>query len=173
MTMIQCRECGAEQYEGAIFCSECGRFLMETSGDQVNSTTRLPFNQFVNPPVPPPLAKEALRPTDKSKRLIVVIPSSRRRMTFELDDDIHIGRADPDAEVHPEVDLSDDQGGDQGVSRNHAQIKLAEQGVILIDLDSTNGTFLNNYPLQAHQPYILKSGDEVQFGDLLVHILFD
>jgi pSer/pThr/pTyr-binding forkhead associated (FHA) protein len=44
---------------------------------------------------------------------------------------------------------------------------------MLIDLESTNGTLLNNYRLSPHEPYPLHSGDEIRFGDLLVHLFLN
>jgi pSer/pThr/pTyr-binding forkhead associated (FHA) protein len=55
----------------------------------------------------------------------------------------------------------------------HAAFQLSKQGVVLIDLGSTNGTSLNNARLPARQPFVVQSGDEVRFGDLLIHVFFD
>jgi hypothetical protein len=167
--MIQCNECGASQYEGALFCSECGRFLIDTSG----KTTVLPFSDFFHHSPPPPLVEHNLEPTSDPKHIMFIIPASRRRRLLDLVDQIRVGRADPDSGVRPELDLSDDGGIDKGVSRLHAAIQSTAQGVVLIDLGSTNGTLLNNYRLPAERPYPLRSGDEIRFGDLLLHVFFD
>ena len=50
-------------------------------------------------------------------------------------------------------------------SRQHAELRLAGGNVAVVDLGSTNGTFVNNNRLQAHQPFLLQSGDEIRFGD--------
>ncbi len=51
------------------------------------------------------------------------------------------------------------------VSRNHAELHRTADAVELVDLGSTNGTFLNDERLQANQPHTLIVGDEVRFGD--------
>lgn len=52
------------------------------------------------------------------------------------------------------------------VSRYHAKI-TKEQGLYYItDLNSTNGTFLNNEPLQTYQKKELKIGDEIAFANI-------
>jgi hypothetical protein len=165
--MIKCSECGANQHEGTLFCSECGGFLLETSGTK---TAVLPFSEFADRP-PPPLSEAVLKPAQSPKNLTFVIPSSRRRIIVELYNEMRVGRSSPDAV--PEPDLTLDDGAEKGVSRLHATIKSSNQGVVLIDLDSTNGTLLNTYRLPAHQPYPLSNGDEIRFGDLLVHLFFD
>lgn len=55
------------------------------------------------------------------------------------------------------------------VSRKHARIDRTEQGFLLTDLDSKNGTFLNGKELR--EPHLLQDGDEIQIA-LSVKIAF-
>ncbi len=167
--MIRCIECGANQLVGALFCTECGAFLVEQVAK--GKTTILPFSEFAIHAPPPPLTKEELETAVDPHQITFVIPSSRRRLQLELRDEIKVGRADADAA--PELDLSPDDGAEKGVSRLHASIKSVRKGIVLIDLDSTNGTTLNTYRLPPNRPYPLKNGDEIRFGDLLMHIFID
>lgn len=48
------------------------------------------------------------------------------------------------------------------ISRRHAEIDANEQGIIVRDFNSTNGTFINNRRLQGAQP--IKDGDILHFG---------
>jgi len=59
-----------------------------------------------------------------------------------------------------DVDLLYD---DIKVSRYHSQILLEEDGCYLVDLNSTNGTFLNDKKLTAEKKYELNSGDIILF----------
>ncbi|MFP4321662.1 MAG: FHA domain-containing protein [Anaerolineales bacterium] len=58
------------------------------------------------------------------------------------------------------------------VSRLHAQFEFDHQQVYITDLGSTNGTFLNNHPLDAHKPLRLRAGDEINIGNV-AHLYFD
>ena len=56
------------------------------------------------------------------------------------------------------------------VSRRHAMIERTEQGFVLKDLSSKNGTFLNGKELRE-EPVLLQDGDEIQVA-LSVRIAF-
>jgi hypothetical protein len=168
--MISCPDCGSSQYPGALFCSECGKKLL---GSVFKAPTDVvPFTEFEKLPPAITVDIETLVPASGSKQILFVIPSSRRRLELELQNKIRIGRDDPEANVTPELDLTDDEGIENGISRLHAAIQLVEQGVILVDLGSTNGTSLNKIRLPAQKAFLLTSGDEIRFGDLLVHVFF-
>jgi len=51
---------------------------------------------------------------------------------------------------------------DQRVSRRHAEVRRQEEGFILRDLGSTNGTWLNGRRLNA--PALLHDGDVIEIG---------
>ena len=54
---------------------------------------------------------------------------------------------------------------DVEVSRHHAEIRQADDGYILVDLESSNGSFVNNQPASSQQ---LRSGDRIQLGRTLM-----
>ncbi len=51
------------------------------------------------------------------------------------------------------------------ISRHHARLLIAGDNLELIDLGSTNGSFVNDDRLEKNQPVALNPGDEVRFGD--------
>ncbi|HEX6717856.1 MAG TPA: sigma 54-interacting transcriptional regulator [Pyrinomonadaceae bacterium] len=51
---------------------------------------------------------------------------------------------------------------DASVSRRHSKIEKKESGFILTDLDSLNGTFVNDVPVKSR---LLEHGDRVRIGD--------
>ena len=52
----------------------------------------------------------------------------------------------------------------QEVSGRHCLFRIGPGGVTIQDLGSTNGTFLNGYPLSPYQPEAVNPGDRVQIG---------
>jgi pSer/pThr/pTyr-binding forkhead associated (FHA) protein len=59
---------------------------------------------------------------------------------------------------------SDLRLAETGMSRQHARFQSGPQGWTVVDLGSTNGTFVNGQRLPAHQPYLLRPGDRITMG---------
>jgi pSer/pThr/pTyr-binding forkhead associated (FHA) protein len=82
-----------------------------------------------------------------------------------------IGRNDKEETV--DINLVPYGGYRLGVSRRHAQIELRQGRWFLTDLESQNGTRLNNleiYPLVAYE---IPSGSRLQFGELVLNLYFE
>lgn len=98
----------------------------------------------------------------------LVVAGTGVTITLPLQAEISIGRADPQGQEVPDVDLEPHGGRMAGVSRRHAMLLRGPVGWLLEDLHSTNGTFVNGEPVLPGQPVALKSGDQVRFGQLLL-----
>jgi hypothetical protein len=168
--MIKCQECGSSQYDGALFCNECGGNLWSRRQRQ---TSILPFAAESVTAVPPSLSPEGAGETARPSSITFVIPSSGRRVVLKDVRQIDIGRMDERKDIEPGLDLTQDDGARHGVSRRHALIRFTARGAILMDLNSTNGTVLNRYRLMPERPYLVRTGDEIQFGRLLTHVFIE
>src|SRR5215211_183393 len=51
---------------------------------------------------------------------------------------------------------------DPSVSRRHSRIEKKESGFVITDLESLNGTFVNDVPVRSR---VLEHGDRVRIGD--------
>ena len=60
---------------------------------------------------------------------------------------------------------------DVSVSRLHARFRKQGNTIYLQDLDSTNGTYVNEKQLSAGEERIIKRGDEIQFGKIIVNVV--
>ena len=78
---------------------------------------------------------------------------------WQIDHELLIGR-----DVSCQVMISDRQ-----VSRFHARLTMSENGVLLEDLGSKNGTYLNGN--RVEEPVILSDGDMIQIS-LVQHFVF-
>jgi hypothetical protein len=82
-----------------------------------------------------------------------------------------LGRAE-EASSPTVIDLSDFEAFEKGVSRRHAIIKVINDNYVLIDNNSSNGTWLNGDRLLPNNPHILTSGSVIQLGRLKLVAVF-
>jgi hypothetical protein len=87
-------------------------------------------------------------------------------------EDMILGRRDPTTGATPEVDLTAFAGYRMGVSRRHASLALENNQLNLWDLGSSNGTFVNGTRLTPHQPNLIRDGDEVRLGQMVIRLFF-
>jgi hypothetical protein len=87
-----------------------------------------------------------------------------RRFTF-AQSPIRIGRASASRGIAPEIDLTGPPL-DPAVSHLHAQLLRHEEGWVVVDLGSSNGTRLNDAeePLEAETEIPVRRGDRIHLG---------
>lgn len=96
---------------------------------------------------------------------------SHVRIGLDVNGEVTLGRGHEGDDF---VDLSEFTDAEQfGVSRNHAMLRPTDTKLYIVDLDSTNGTWLNNHSIGVHTPYSVSNGDLLRVGRLefLVKIL--
>lgn len=60
---------------------------------------------------------------------------------------------------------------EKGISRLHAKLLDKEDGMFIMDMNSTNGTYLNGEMLSAGREYQLKAGDLVTLADVQYYVM--
>jgi serine/threonine protein kinase len=83
-----------------------------------------------------------------------------------------LGRSEPTRPNRPDVDYSDYQGQEQGVSRRHGQITFQDKRLYYTDMKSANGSRVNGARLRPEIPMLLKDGDEIILGKLAFRVYF-
>ncbi len=98
-------------------------------------------------PVPPPVG-----------RLVVVEPPEARGLTYQLADEVSVGRA-AGCQVMVE---------DTFVSQVHARVFRRERNYLVEDLGSTNGTYLNQKKVAGAM--IMQRGDRLRVGNTVLEL---
>ena len=93
-----------------------------------------------------------------SSRLRVVEPAANRGQTYDLADELTMGRA---AGCQVTID-------DTYVSQLHARLFQRDGQYYLEDLGSTNGTYLNRSKVTA--PMAIRKGDRLQLGKTVLEM---
>ena len=165
--MVKCAFCGATHVPNTIFCRECGTYLLEEKDSR--STDPLGTEELGWVGEDNPELREAAGSGEPSS-IYMEITNSKRTVETALSNGILLGRIDPSNDVFPEVDLTPDSGLEKGVSRRHAQILKHEGQVMIEDMGSLNGTFINGKRLAPYYPQELHNGDQLQLGKLLIDV---
>jgi hypothetical protein len=165
-----CSNCQSKQFDGAIFCADCGASLLPARHQETTMSLgqRPPTGDLRQPN--PPFLPTPDPPSGPSITLVVM--NSGRRIKLDVDDDLLIGRKDNARGIFPDVDLGLDGGYDAGVSRRHAILSYEDSAYRVEDLGSANGTFINGRRLAPQSPTQLTNGDELKCGTLLLRVEF-
>jgi hypothetical protein len=172
---IECPACGTELRPGTLFCEKCGVYLVV---DKPLPTEPMPkealpgSNGYNGLPRLVGIGEATVPPNAVMLRLTVA--RSGRQIHFSLPiKEIRIGRRDPTRGHSPELDLTPDGGQMEGVSRIHAMIYQLNGNLVIEDMASVNGTYLNGLRLMPCLPYGLKAGDTLHLGRLKLIVDFE
>ncbi len=136
---LRCPVCGIKVLPNQAFCSSCGAALKSAAA--VEAAPAGPHLE---------VAKSGA---------IIPLPSQAETL---------IGREDEVSGIYPDVDMTPHGGDEAGVSRRHARLIHEGGKWFIVDLDSTNGTYLNGNELTPKTRYELHDGDRISLGDLEV-----
>lgn len=166
--MVKCHHCGVENLPEDAFCQTCGELLRPANVSKRDSTTLIGDSTG---PVAPRRRWGTARFDRENVMLLSVQGYDAHPIRVEVEHDKTLGRADQD--FMPDIDLESFDAFEQGVSRQHAVLRRQNDTVVLIDLHSANSTFLNGQRLVADQPRILRDGDEIRLGQLVLRVTFE
>lgn len=113
-----------------------------------------------------PTASSAGTPGSKKKvakgapTFVVMEPRQRRGEVHALSDVITIGRLDDNTLV-----IDDDSF----ISSHHARLEVRPDGVWIVDLKSTNGSFVNGQ--RVSQEKSIRKGDRIQVGSTVLELV--
>lgn len=109
------------------------------------------------------VAESAASPAATGASLVVMRNGAETEYTFPVNPPSIIGRFDPS--VGPiDVDLGGIPEGSY-VSRKHAKITQGEDGYVLTDLGSSNGTFLLRDDWERIEEAPIADGQQIAFGN--------
>lgn len=124
--------------------------------------------------MPPPQPKHGTGPLDYLVPWVVElrVVGTASVLHFRLKEQMLVGRGDKKQNNVPDIDLEGLNGYYLGVSRRHAIISALNSRVVVEDLNSSNGTFINGQRLESGRAYQLRHGDQIAFGKLALQVSF-
>lgn len=108
---------------------------------------------------------------DTTSPITLHVGNSSNAIVTQARPNLTLGRLDVNG-PKPDIDLSQFDAASKGVSRMHAALRLMADTLVLVDLGSTNGTYLNEEFLIPNMPQIVHDGDTIRLGSLVLYIYF-
>jgi hypothetical protein len=167
--MITCPNCQHKEISTAAYCSKCGTPLLGSPADARKIQTaalRQDGESSTDMPQTPPSA-----PLQSWVSLHLI--ESGQILSLTDHTEFTLGRSVEGQPIVPDVDLSPYNAYANGVSRLHAAVKLVKNQAIIVDLGSSNGTYLNGVRLSPHIETPIAHGDLIFLGKLKLQILIE
>ncbi|HEY6073589.1 MAG TPA: FHA domain-containing protein [Anaerolineales bacterium] len=166
--MIICLKCGHKNITGSVYCEECGSQLAQLE-DLVTQRIEPEPGDLL----PPRGAeREARRPAAKLDTWGTMhLLDTGQMLPLSERGEFTLGRVSEGQPIMPDIDLSPYHAYASGVSRLHAVIKRNGERITIMDLGSSNGTYVNGKRLTANSEQMLHHGDVITFGKLKIQIL--
>jgi pSer/pThr/pTyr-binding forkhead associated (FHA) protein len=172
-----CSQCSHENAVGVLICRRCYTPLVTLStGDstrdiQLPNTMRSAGTGQLKP------STGQLKPTtgmlQRTSRLRLRVPKFQAEIEFDISSrNAMIGREDRARGIIPNIDLGTYDAVENGISRCHALFQRQGNRAYVVDLKSSNGTFVNGNRLRPHMPQRLGDSDIIRFGKLESIIYF-
>jgi hypothetical protein len=159
----KCSYCGYFCHPHASICPECGHSL---EMPPVVDTKILE-----TPPETLPVERQGQTILDRHTHAILEFLPSGLCMSAWLEEPIILGRG-PSIDSIDVIDLTELNGIRHGVSRRDCQHQRRGTQMILTDIGSRNGTYLNGKLIAPFHEYVLSHGDRVILGTLHLNIFF-
>ena len=165
--MIICPNCQYKNVTGAMFCAECGA--------QLDGVETLVTQAITDEQIEEELKKRSGRPEPVSAPsnswISLHLMDSGKILPLASRNEFTLGRLSEGQPIMPDIDLTPYQAYASGVSRLHAVVKRDNNRVAVMDLGSSNGTYVNGRRLNPHTEESLSHGDIVALGKLKIQIL--
>jgi hypothetical protein len=163
--MMDCRSCQHGNVTGAVFCVACGEPL---GGEDLTVAA------VTDEHITDKLKKKTPRPepiTPAYSWISLHFMGSGKILPLASRNEFTLGRLSEDSLILPDVDLTPYQANASGVSRLHAVVKRESDRAMVMDLGSSNGTYLNGRRIQPDVNVALSHQDIVALGTLQIRVL--
>lgn len=158
-----CSNCGFENDSDAITCAQCEVRLNAITTVAAPAVAAIDELQPLTEPLALSVDEVLFMVAGLLDPVVVTLESDKRYLV--------IGRGVQDEEL-PNMDLTDASDTASSVSRRHALLDFHDARPTVTDLNSTNGTWVNETRLNPHQPSLFRNGDLLRFGRQFVFVYY-
>lgn len=160
-----CPVCKRKNEQGVVQCAYCGAEMEPVESSP--PTTEKISGATIAFPKPSRVKTDLLIPDGGIA--VFLLDTSNPIAVYAIDEFI-LGRAS-EGSLEEIVDLTPYGAFSSGVSRRHAMIRRKKNGYEIIDLDSTNGTWIDEKRITPTKAYALSNGSTIRLGQLRLQVL--
>lgn len=164
---LECPNCHAKNRQSEVFCYACGHLLESDRGEFdtrhfAEATGELFSYDYFGPD-----SVLLLNIRDSEYPAFELRPQLRQT-------ELVIGRSAGNSAMVPDVDMAGIGGEEKGVSRLHLSLKYVktDNAIQIFDLGSANGSYVNGQKLHPREVRILRNGDELRLGRLVLRVAY-
>jgi hypothetical protein len=165
--MIVCQVCHTSVYFGTLFCPECCAKISEDTSPPTNVLPLEKAAEFINPKA----AFSTPSPLRSTDTIMLKITGNSVGIPLFGAGEYILGRSEKGQAVIPDVDLNRFGAHNKGVSRLHCHLRFEGDLLLVVDLGSANGTFLNDTRVLPDHPATLSDGDILRLGNLKIEVV--
>ena len=166
--MIICPNCQNQEANGAIFCSQCGASLTGQPTMTTHKINTAEAKKMVGETFP----FDAPAPDAPDSWVSIHMVETGQIIPLSDRTEYTLGRVSDGQPVMPDVDLTQYNAYANGVSRLHAVLKKIDNHAVLMDLGSSNGTYVNGKRIGPKEEQEVQHGDLINLGKLRFQLLF-
>lgn len=165
-----CPVCKNKNDRDAVVCIHCGASMDPHQPGSTATTRNADIPEMVSAKITEAPIDNTLIPEDG---IAIYVAGTSKPVYLRFDKDLVFGRAsDEQSEEETLLDLSELGGYQMGISRRHARIRRSEDGYEIMDLASTNGSWMNDERLVPSKAYPLASGAQLRFARMRLLVLY-
>ncbi len=156
---IKCPRCGSEPVYLNTPCPTCGYIDPQAT-------------QMKRPPFTLPLQSFSPNVLGDEMQVILQFLPSGVCFTLPMQSPLIMGRITSEPPEIESLNISSLNAYRHGVSNWHCRLERREQRLIVTDLNSTNGTYLNGERIPGGTEYVVQDGAELILGTLRLSVFF-
>jgi len=163
-----CPHCGKENADGDAHCYSCGHILPNALAASSGTNKLEDVYESLAPH-----RRWGTAYFDRHNKLVLLFRDTDETLIVPLDREVVLGRYHDELDVaQPNVDLTEFGAIEKGVSRTHLKFVREMDTLTVVDLNSSNSTFLNGQRLMPFEARILRDADELRLGHMVIRVMF-
>jgi hypothetical protein len=163
-----CPTCKYKNEASATVCVYCGSSL-ETQDDDLSTTRNVDMRTSTLHDIPQEILARMFEPPRQG---IAIYTVDSDKQILQEEKEFVLGRKMTGELSESFVDLRPFGADENGVSRRHAMIRRIGAAYEIVDLGSTNGTWLEKQRMVPNRPYPLNSGAVIFLGRLQLLVVY-